>query len=500
MAPSLATAPLFGVTELVTPPGLVRASQVQDRAAPALLDLWFESDYTDAAGLRKVLEEGGFTILFGDGESFRVRAPEGRGWPDRLAAVPEVRRVAEALDRDRLSSGAYREGSERYGELLHTWSWVEGGPQQSYTGAKPPLDPVFPVQSPPELVRCLSPLRSELLDGVATGPGWERALLKEPGAWALVLQDYGACDATGWLALSRDGSLDTLTVGDVPVQKADSALWWRLAGQYLSRPRYDEDAAAIAAFDLLRKAPDEVIGPVLPQLAPTSFQLRLYDSWSERNPGGAGAVAVKGASPLLLARGVSEDGELRKTLVSDPNTPSRALEAALSAWRATEADSSLLEQLRLHRDPTVRRLAWERWMDLQMAACSDRAAKLDSLDAVALAALYRDCPQQPVRSPAFSALIAKDRQKAAEEVARVLEAPETLLTGIAAVRAANVLERDDLLEALVQRDTVARDIRRVALELLTRAGRSANATELSQKYGAYLGYRPLPAGPVTVGP
>ncbi|HND32630.1 MAG TPA: hypothetical protein PLA94_21690, partial [Myxococcota bacterium] len=187
-APSLATAPLFGVTELVTPPGLLRASQVQDQAAPALLDVWFEADHTDAAGLRKLLEEAGFTVLFGDGESFRVRAPQGRGWPDRLAALPEVRRVAEALERDRLSSGAFREGSERYGELLHTWSWVEGGPQQSYTGAKPPLDPIFPAQSPPELVRCLSPLRSELLDGVSTGPGWERALVKEPVAWALVLQ------------------------------------------------------------------------------------------------------------------------------------------------------------------------------------------------------------------------------------------------------------------------------------------------------------------------
>jgi hypothetical protein len=96
-----------------------------------------------------------------------------------------------------------------------------------------------------------------------------------------------------------------------------------------------------------------------------------------------------------------------------------------------------------------------------------------------------------VRSPAFQRVAALDKVAAGAMLRVVLEDPETVRTGIAAVRQAEALERDDLLDALVRRPTVARDVRRVALEYLVKEG-NANAAELIEQHGAYLGYKPLP--------
>jgi hypothetical protein len=257
----------------------------------------------------------------------------------------------------------------------------------------------------------------------------------------------------------------------------------------------------MAAYDLLRKAPDDALVTVLPRLAPGSFQRRLFDGLAQHNPGAAAALANTANSPVLQARAAAEDAEARRRILSDPKASTIALAAVLSIWRpGPNDDPALLARLQQSPDATVRRLAWERSLDATMTVCAERVSQLDSLSQSDAEALYRDCPQLPVRGPAFQAVAAKDKVAAGKLVAATLENPETLLTGIAAVRHANALERDDLLAALVARDSVARDIRRVALELLVKAGRYPQVAELVAKHGNYLGYRPpLPPGPLTAG-
>ena len=102
--------------------------------------------------------------------------------------------------------------------------------------------------------------------------------------------------------------------------------------------------------------------------------------------------------------------------------------------------------------------------------------------------------------PAFQRVAALDPVAAGAMVRVVLEEPETVRTGIAAVRQAAALERWDLLEATVRRPTVSRDVRRVALEFLVKASAPV-AEELVEQHGAYVGYKPAeayaPAGPAT---
>lgn len=490
----------LGVGEVVTPDTILRPTEIKDQSVPALIDVWFDADHSSFDGLKKLLEENGFTILDGDGESWRVRAPEGSGWVERLSLLPEVAKATPSLDDQKLASGATREGSERYGEVIHTWSWKEGGPQQALTNLKPPPpDPIFPQGTPPELVRCLEPLRELMLDGVSTGTGWERALQLEPRAWVAVLEDYGSCEARGYLVLRADAPLDTLTVGGQPLEKADDTLWWSLAANYLKAGRAEDDASAQAAYEMLRRAPDEVQDKLVPQLGSGLYQKKLFDAYEARNPGGALAMAAASPAPALQARAAAEDGELRQRLLQDPKTSVHSLEVVLSIWRPGPSDDpAILERLRQSADPVVRRMAWELTLDQRMPECSGRVAGVDKLAKEQLAALYRECPQLPVRGPAFSALMSQDPALAGSLVEQVLQQPETLLTGIAAVRQASQLGRDDLLEAVIVRSTVARDVRRIALEMLVKAGRSAKATELVAAHGAYLGYRALPPGPASV--
>ena len=487
----------MGVSEVVTPPEILRPTDVQDRAAPALLDVWFEADRTTADGLKRLLEENGFTVLDGDGESWRVRAPEGQGWEGRLARLPEVREAREAIHLEPLPSGNFREGSARYGEALQSFHFKEGGPQQTVTGLKPPPpDPMFPRSAPPQLIRCLLPIREMMLDGISVGDGWERALVLEPRAWVMVLDNYGACGARGWLVMRGDAPIDTLTVGGpdgagrVGPAQADDAIWWESAARWLQTARPAEDTSALAAFDLLRVAPDEVLAAALPGLASGPFQKRLYDAWFTRSPDAALKLAISSRSPALLARAAATSAEARAAILADPKAPSLALLAALAIWRPGPQDSpDLLERLRAHPDPAVRHLVWERLLEASMPGCLQRAAQIDSMAPEPLTALYRDCPQQPVRSPAFQAVAARDRAAAGALVAVTLQEPETLLTGIAAVRHANALERDDLLVQTVQRPGLDRDIRRAALETLIKTGRSAETAGLVTKYGEYLGYK-----------
>jgi hypothetical protein len=484
--------PRLGVSEVVTPPEVVRPTEVQDRAAPALLDVWFAPDVTtfDALGTR--LESWGFTLLDGDGESWRVGAPPGVDWPARLVALPAVAKVTEAVDLVPFETGAFREGSERYGAGVHTWAWREGGPVETFTGGPTPPEPVFPHALPAPVVRCLAPARTEITSGVSVGIGWERALVARPSSWVLVLEDYGACKASGYVALRADAPIDTLRVGGRPVAELDAPTIHSLAIEYLRRPRTYEDPSGIAAWDLLRSAPDDTLTRALGAIAPGPFQKKLWQELDQRDHTAALAVAT-GSSSATLASGVTaETDSLRARALTDPKAPWEMQYAALSVWRPGPTDPpETLAHLRESPAPRVREKAWEITLDATMAPCTERAKSLATAAVPAASAIFRECPQQPVRSPAFQRVAALDKVAAGAMLRVVLEDPETVRTGIAAVRQAEALERDDLLDALVRRPTVARDVRRVALEYLVKEG-NANAAELIEQHGAYLGYKPLP--------
>jgi hypothetical protein len=472
---------------VVTPPEVIRPTEVQDRSGPIRLDVWFDPDVTSFESLGPKLESWGFSLLDGDGESWRVGTPPGNEWPARLLPLPEIANVTEAVDLISLESGAFREGSERYGELVHSWSWRAGGPTSAVTGGRSPPEPVLPQILPAQVVRCLAPVRTEMLNGVSAGIGWERALQTSPAAWVLVLEGFGACDATGWIALRADAPVSGLTVGGRPAVEADAAHVYGLAVDYLRNPRPYEDTSALAAWDLLRTAPTDTLSAAVPSVAPGPFQDRLWQALDQRDH--AAALTLAQGAPSLRGAVAAEDDATRAAALTDPKAPAAAVYAALSVWRPGPTDPpETLERLRQSRASRVREKAWELTSDATMAACTERAKGVSGADVASASALYRECPQQPVRMPAFQRVAALDRVAAAAMVRVVLEEPETVQTGVLAVRNAAALERWDLLEALVARTSVARDVRRVALEFLVRQV-TATAPELVEQHGAYVGYK-----------
>ncbi len=488
--------PRMGVAEVSTPAEVVRATEVQDRTAPPRLDVWFDPDATTFEALGRKLESWGFSILDGDGESWRVGAPPGAEWPARLLPLPEVASVGEAVDIVTLETGALREGSERYGQLVHTWSWREGGPVASVTGGPPPAEPLLPHALPPSVVRCLAPVRTAMKTGVSVGVGWERGLLEDPPTWVAVLEDYGACKASGWLALRPDAAVDTLTIGGRPVAQLDPTVIHGAAVDYLRVLRPYDDPAALAAWDILRQAPTETLAAAVEAVAPGPFQERLWEELDQRDPDAAVILAERSSSPVLRAGVTAEVEALRTAALVEPDAPSEAVYAALTVWRPGPADPpGILDRLRTHPSPRVRERAWELTIDATSAACSARAKTVETADVSLASAIYRECPQQPVRVAAFNHLLKLDRVAAAAVVNVVLEEPETTRTGVLAARHAAALERYDLLEALVRRTSVSRDVRRVGLDLLMKAERP-EAAELVEQHGAYVGYRPASAPPL----
>ncbi len=484
--------PRRGVTEVVTPPEVLRPTEVQDRAAPPKLDIWFDPDVTTFDGLRIRLEGWGFSILDGDGESWRVGVPQGNDWPARLLPLPEVAKVTEAVDLIAFETGAFREGSERYGDRVHSWSWRPGGPVEAFTGGRAPPDPVLPHALPAQVVRCLAPARTDMTTGVSVGVGWERGLMTSPSAWVLVLEDYGACHASGWVALRAEAPVTTLSVGGRPVAELDGPTVHALAVDYLRQPRPYEDPSAIAAWDLLRTAPTDTLAAAVADVAPGPFQARLWEALDQRDHAAALELAGKSTSPVLRGAVTAEVEGLRGSALTDPAAPADAVYAALTVWRPGPGDPpGILERLRQSPSPRVRERAWELTLDATMTSCMERMASVATADLTTASAVYRECPQQPVRMPAFQRVAALDRVAAGAMVRVVLEEPETLRTGIAAVRQAAALERYDLLEALVPRASVPREARRVALEFLVRASIPA-ATELVEQHGSYLGYSAQP--------
>lgn len=496
--------PRLGVSEVVTPPEVLRPTEVQDGAAPPQLDVWFDPDATTFDALRVRLVRWGFSILDGDGESWRVGVPPGRDWPARLIPLPEVARVTEVVDLVALETGAFREGSERYGNLTHTWSWRPGGPVQAVTGGRAPPEPVLPHALPAQVVRCLAPIQTEMNTGVSVGLGWERALVAaHPPAnlatWAVVLESFGACDASGWILLRADAPVTTLTVGGRPVSQLDGATIHDRAVDYLRQPRPVEDASAVAALELLRTAPNDTLAAAVTEVAPGPFQKRLWEELDQRDHAAALALAGQSSSPVLRGAATAEVDALRTASLTDPNAPTGAVYAALTVWRPGPTDPpAILERLRQSPSPRVREKAWELTIDTLQSACLDRMRAVGTADVSAASAVYRECPQQPVRSAAFERVAALDPTTAGAMVNVVLEEPETLRTGVAAARNAAAIERWDLLEALVERPTVAREVRRVALELLVRAS-VPRADELVEQFGAYLAYTPNGVAPVIRG-
>ena len=492
--------PRRGVFEISTPAEVVRATEVQDRSAPPHLDVWFDPDVTTFEGLGRKLESWGFSIRDGDGESWRVGAPPGAEWPARLLPLPEVAAVSEAVDLVLLETGALREGSERYGDRVHAWSWREGGPVESVSGGAAPPEPLLPHDLPASVVRCLAPIRTAMKSGVSVGVGWERGLLEAPLAWVAVVENYGACKASGWVVMRTDATLANLSVAGLPVTELDMPAVHAAALDYLRVARPYDDPSALAAWDLLRQAPSETLAAALDALAPGPFQQRLWEELDQRDNDAAVLLAEKATSPVLRAGVTAEVEALRSAAITDPKAPAEAVYAALTVWRPgpTEPETTL-QRLREHPSAKVREKAWEITLETTESACTARVPTIESGDVRAVSAVYRECPQQAVRVAAFNRLAKLDPVAAAAVLRVVLEEPETTRTGIVAVRNTAALERYELLEALVRRTSVSRDVRRVALEMLAK-GNQPVADELIEQHGAFLGYRrpgTLPPAPTT---
>lgn len=478
--------PRIGVSEVVTPPEILRPTEVQDRAGQVLLDVRFDADHATFDGLGRTLERWGFALLDGDGAVWRVSPPPGRFWAERLEPLPEVADVREALDREPMETGTFREGSERYGDAVHTWAWREGGPEEAVSGGATPPAPALPAALPEGIARCLAPLSESLEMGVSVGPGWERALRTNPPAWALVLEDYGFCRARGWVLLRPDAPVDTLTAGGRPVDELDAAALQALAIDALQVPRADEDETARAAVEELRAAPLDVRMAATRAAAPGPARESLLEAWHRQDPAGALAFATQNADPSPRALAASEDSAVRADVLKDEEAPADAVLAALGAWRPTPGDEPpFLARLREHPDPRVRERAWERTLDARAAECDRLALAKVSGDAAENA--WRACPRADVRTTALAG-VSPDRQAALLDAA--LHAPETVPAGVAAARQAAALRRHDLLAAVVPSTTVPRDVRLVALRALVDA-RSPGADALAEVHGAFLGYKPL---------
>jgi len=490
----------MGVTEVQTPPEILRLSAHAEQVPPRHLEIRTDFAGGDFASLKADVERWGFKVEDGDGASLRLLAPEGDRWAERLEPLPTIARVSETLTQDKLPDGAVRAGTATFGAVNLTWSLKDGELKQTFAGGKEPLGPELPRAIPVSVVRCLSPLRSAMLDGESTGPGWERAIDPANNSWVLVLEHFGACDATGWVGAKVDAKADNLTVAGKPLKSLDDATLFAAATKYLSVDRAGSDESAAAAVDILRRADDVALKAAIAGVAPGPHQERLVLSLAQRSEAEAVGFAGTSTSPTVRGWAAGVDATARAAVLADPASSADALVSALSAWRPGSGDAELLQRLEKHPDPRVRMRAWDLAIDAGASACATRvpSAKTATLDDAKK--LYAECPQAPVRLQAFSRLAQLDKPVATELVKATLENPENVRTGIGAVRAANGLERDDLLEAVVANVSVDRDVRAEALRTLIRVGRSANAAALAEKHGAFLGVKPVEVPAVADGP
>lgn len=488
-----------GVGEVQTPPELLRSSERVDRVPRRHLELRVDFAGGDFAGVRAELERWGFEVEDGDGSSLRLLAPDGDRWAERLEPLASVARVSETLTQDKLDDGSVRAGSAKFGGLGYTWALKDGVLVESVAGAPLPAKPELPRTVPVSVVRCLAPIRTAMLDGETAGPGWERALVAEPNSWAVVVDHFGACDATGWFVARLDGKSDTLTIGGKAVKELDDATLFASATKYLTTERAHSDEGAAAAVDILRRADNKQLAAAIDAIAPGPQQERLLLALADRDEAAALALAAKSSSATARGWAAGVDATARVSVLADPGATADSLLLAMSAWRPGSADGPTVDRLRLHKDVRVRMRATDLALDAAQPACIARAPSARAATLEKAKALYLECPQQPVRLQAFSRLVQLDKAVATELVTATLRAPESVRIGINAVRAASALQRDDLLEQTVGDMTLDRDVRAEALRTLTRGGHSPNAASLAEKHGAFLGVRPGEAPAVVDG-
>lgn len=486
--------PTLGVREVPTPAGISRIVERRVQVPNRQLDIRVDFDHGDYATMAAALSRWGFTLRDADGETARVMAPAGERWAERLEVLPEIARVSETLSQDVLPSGAVLSGTTRFdGGILHEWSVVEGGLVEQIQGTTAPAKPEIPRALPAAVVRCLAPLRAAILDGEPAGVGWERAVRAEPAAWVVVMERFGACDASGWFVLDPAAVVDTLTVAGQPVKAATDEQIFEAAQRYLSVPRARVDESAIAACEILRRADDVRLAAAIQAVEPGPHQERLLLSLAERNEAAAISLARTSTSPTVRAWGAGIDDQVRDSVLADSSAPAEALLAATTVWRPGAGDQTRINALIRHANPAVRMRAWDLKSEVENSACLGRLGGAKALDLAGAQALYAECPQQPVRLQAFARLVLLDQAAAAVAVNSTLERPETVRAGISAVRAAHSMERDTLLEAIVANPLADRDVRAEALRTLIRAGHSANAQALFEAHGPFLGVRSAPA-------
>ena len=478
----------IGVTEVATPPDLLRLSQRVDAVPPRHVEIRVDFSGGTFAAVKADVERWGFVVEDGDGTSLRLLAPPGDRWPERLEPLSGVERVHETLTQDKLPDGSVRGGTARFGDLPYTWSLKDGKLVEALTGGALPGKVELPRTIPVAVVRCLAPLRTAILDGEVAGPGWERALA--PGAWALVLENFGACDATGWVIARSDAKVDQLTVAGKTIRDLDDTSLFDAAIRYLKTERASADESAVAAVDILRRGDDDTLRRAITAVQPGAHQERLLIALVGRGEPAAITFAGTSTSPTVRGWAAGVDAAARAAVLADPAAGANALAIAMGAWRPGSADTATLERLKAHADPRIRMRAWDLAIDAGLPACLARVPEVKKATLDAAKALYAECPQQPVRLQAFSRIVQLDREAGATLVKGTLLNPETERSGINAVRAANSLERDDLLEAAVASITLDRDVRTEALRTLLRVGRSASAAALVVRHGAFLGVKP----------
>lgn len=493
-------APRLGVSETVTPPTVLRVQNIERVEPPRRFDIAFDPQDVTFAGLRSDLERWGFKIEDGDGEAWRAVAPAGAGWAGRLEPLREVLAVRPATTQDMLPDGSARTGSEHYGTVIRTWGMRAGTLTETLQGSATPPKAVLPDKLPPAVRACLAPLLEELEVGEVQGIGWERALEPTAPAWVLIVEHYGACDASGWFATRGDAAIDALTVGGRPADKADESSVFVSAVAVLGKEQASGDQTAEVALQIVGAAADEVLMEALPRIGDPKAQAAVWEIWARRDNAAALKWARGSTLPIVRAHAAAQDGALRVALLQDGASPTLARRAAVVGWAPAPADQALVEGLRKDKDPVVRAGAWAAWMDAHAGACTERAAAIPKLSEDDAARLYQECPQDNVRERVFGWLKDEDKKRAGELVAAVLAEPETVSAGLAAVRAAGELGREDLLEGAVASMTLARDVRGAALRSLLATGHSAKVEELQKVHGTYVGVKPLPSLPAVATP
>ena len=165
-------------------------------------------------------------------------------------------------------------------------------------------------------------------------------------------------------------------------------------------------------------------------------------------------------------------------MLADPASPASEIAAALVGWRPGAADSCALERFLASPDPKVRVRAWDAKFASTAAACAKRDPVADA------GGMYADCPNS--RTVIFESLRKSDPLAASKLVTATLSTPETVETGVAAVRAAASAGLWPALVVCVGTQTVSRDVRLVALQSLITNNRP-EAGELATRHGSFLG-------------